>query len=288
MALPLSRKLVGLAVRRRRPAAVLIVAGLGLLQAPAASAVDFCRAVANAHPPTPPYPPYVASSNLSLPYQPPTASQAVIPKTPVTVTVDGRDYPICAVYMSINDSGKQFLPDSSLGLNYPTLEEQPWFTAPGGSFAQAMTTALIANGRWNDGTSNHYWYQTPGPAVTTTNDGKGLLVNPDSIAQPTDSRDSPYFLWDVVGGPMGKTRAVWFNTSSQQWLARDSDNPDLSGKYWYWVLDPANGNNGNSVPGPVPLMGVAAAFGWSRRLRRRLADGRPPTSQPARSARSAP
>lgn len=32
-----------------------------------------------------------------------------------------------------------------------------------------------------------------------------------------------------------------------------------------------------SVPGPLPLMGAAAAFGWSRRLRRRVGSstGRP-------------
>jgi MYXO-CTERM domain-containing protein len=33
----------------------------------------------------------------------------------------------------------------------------------------------------------------------------------------------------------------------------------------------ASGSGSASVPGPLPLMGVAAAFGWSRRLRRRIA-----------------
>jgi hypothetical protein len=30
-----------------------------------------------------------------------------------------------------------------------------------------------------------------------------------------------------------------------------------------------------TVPGPLPVLGASAAFGWSRRLRRRLAAGRP-------------
>ena len=34
----------------------------------------------------------------------------------------------------------------------------------------------------------------------------------------------------------------------------------------------APGSGSASVPGPLPLMGVAAAFGWSRRLRRSIAN----------------
>ncbi len=38
------------------------------------------------------------------------------------------------------------------------------------------------------------------------------------------------------------------------------------------AFDPANGS---SVPGPLPLMGAGAAFGWSRKLRRRIHQVRP-------------
>ena len=34
--------------------------------------------------------------------------------------------------------------------------------------------------------------------------------------------------------------------------------------------NPVPPNDDNDVPGPVPAMGAAAAYGWSRRLRRRL------------------
>jgi MYXO-CTERM domain-containing protein len=37
------------------------------------------------------------------------------------------------------------------------------------------------------------------------------------------------------------------------------------------VVPPAS----NAVPGPLPLFGAAAAFGWSRRLRSRIASSRP-------------
>lgn len=49
-----------------------------------------------------------------------------------------------------------------------------------------------------------------------------------------------------------------------------------------WVLDPATGrvssisnvfSQKTTVPGPVPLLGAGAAFGFSRRLRRRLKGG---------------
>ena len=36
-----------------------------------------------------------------------------------------------------------------------------------------------------------------------------------------------------------------------------------------------------SAPGPLPILGVAAAFRTSRRLRRRLAAARPPAHRPA-------
>ena len=33
--------------------------------------------------------------------------------------------------------------------------------------------------------------------------------------------------------------------------------------------------NSNPVPGPLPLVGIAAAFGWSRKLRRSVVQAHP-------------
>lgn len=43
---------------------------------------------------------------------------------------------------------------------------------------------------------------------------------------------------------------------------------DYNGAITLGQLSPANPTN--PVPGPLPLMGAAAAFGWSRKLRRRI------------------
>lgn len=43
---------------------------------------------------------------------------------------------------------------------------------------------------------------------------------------------------------------------------------NYNGDITFGQLSPANPTN--PVPGPLPLMGAAAAFGWSRKLRRRI------------------
>ena len=44
-----------------------------------------------------------------------------------------------------------------------------------------------------------------------------------------------------------------------------------AGSYFGNYSGSGSGSGSASVPGPLPLMGVAAAFGWSRRLRRSIA-----------------
>lgn len=283
MALLALRNRCGLLFRRRRLAAALLGAGLGLLQVPAASAAPFTGVCPVLGATQPPYP------QSLLPLVPPnvTTLPLAIPQVPVRVSVDGQELPICAVYMSINDSLKpvadviaELSPPNSLilppvvpnDLRFPDLKAQPWFTAPGGSFAQAIATALADNGYWDIGGIRQW-----------KNEGQGFLVNDNPTKQPTDSFDSAYFLWDVVGGSnnsKGKSRVVWYNKSQApdppttpiNWLGRDNDQLDPSTRYWFWVLDAPGGET--SVPGPAPLLGAAAAFRCSRRLRRRLA-GRP-------------
>jgi hypothetical protein len=283
MALPFPGNSLRLLFRRRRLAALLIAGGLGLMQAPAASAAPFTGVCPVLGTTQPPYP------QSLLPLVPPnvTTLPLAIPQVPVRVSVDGQDLPICAVYMSINDSLRpvadviaELSPPNTLilppvvpnDLLFPDLRAQPWFTAPGGSFAQAIARALADNGYWDIG-GIHQW----------KNEGQGFLVNDNPTKQPTDSYDSAYFLWDVVGGDKnskGKSRVVWYNTSQApnppttpiNWLGRDNDQLDPNTRYWFWVLDAPG--DANDVPGPVPLLGAAAAFRCSRQLRRRLAAAR--------------
>ena len=50
-------------------------------------------------------------------------------------------------------------------------------------------------------------------------------------------------------------------------------NSTFGGVTWQWNYAYAERVSPSSVPGPLPLLGAAAAFGWSRRLRKRLSAG---------------
>jgi MYXO-CTERM domain-containing protein len=53
------------------------------------------------------------------------------------------------------------------------------------------------------------------------------------------------------------------------WTLQPADGSDL-----YTANDTINliaGSSSAAVPGPLPLLGAGAAFGWSRRLRKRIA-----------------
>jgi hypothetical protein len=267
----------GLLVKRRRLLALLMASGLGLLQAPAASAAPFtgvCPVLGVTQPAYPtPLPPVVDPPLPPLPGLP-----IAIPQAPVRVNVGGQELPICAVYMSINQSltsvaaavaqfppNTLYLPSSVPNdLLFPDLRAQPLFTAPGGSLAQAIASALVDNGFWNVGPTAYPW----------ADDGKGFLVNINPSQQPNDSTYSAYFLWRAMnenGIPEGKARVLWYNTNMDvaangeiNWQARDESNLDPDTKYWFWVLDAPGG--ATDVPGPGALLGAVAAFRCSRRL----------------------
>lgn len=291
MALIALRNRLGPWARPQRLVAVLLSAGIGLvLQAPAASAAPFTGVCPVLGATQPPYPEPLPPVNPPLPGLP-----LAIPQVPVRVTVAGQELPICAVYMSINESLRPvadavaelsqstnlILPAPvTTDLLFPDLRAQPWYTAPGGSFAQAMASALVENGFWDVGGTKHEW----------ADEGQGFLVNENPSQQPNDSTYSAYFLWDEVGGASnlkGKSRVLWYNTVTDvgpdgmiNWHARDNPDLDPNTRYWFWVLDAPGGET--EVPGPVPLLGAAAAFRSSRRLRRRLAAAQPAAAGSAR------
>ena len=192
-----------------------------------------------------------------------------LPQTPVTVTLkNGSAYPICAVYMSIEQSGKPVseIPVSGVEFNFPELDKQPWYLASGDSLAKDFANALIDNGTWSVPNPS------PPPDSTTLNwndDGFKMLVNEKLSGNPNDSNYSAYFLWKInntPGSTDGKPRVVFFNNGPDKWDANASPSLAADKKYWYWVLDAP----GTEVPGPLPLLGAGAAFGWSRRLRQRV------------------
>jgi len=196
-----------------------------------------------------------------------------IPQTPVWVTptkppaLAGREIPICAVYMSANQSGTpvppELIPDPSIDLNFPDLTLQPWYLGSGNSVAVDFADNLIKNGYWDIPDTG-----TPDPLDTARlnweDDGLKMLVNEKIGNNKNQSNFSPYFLWGKKVSP--KSEVVYYNSSSRKWQNSAENSLDPDTKYWYWVVDAP----GTEVPGPLPLLGAGAAFGWSRRLRQRV------------------
>lgn len=76
----------------------------------------------------------------------------------------------------------------------------------------------------------------------------------------------PYFAYMVSSGSVD-TRG--FDTT----IARAQDfHPFTYSSSTFAILSPPQllFSSSSAVPGPLPLVGAAAAFGWSRRLRKRL------------------
>ena len=211
-----------------------------------------------------------------LPTVPP--GPIAIPQTPVWVTPTkppafaGKQTPICAVYMSASQSGQpvppEVIPGPAIDLNFPDLTLQPWYQAPGNSVAVNFADSLIKNGYWDIPDA-----ATPDPLDTTrlnwNDDGLKMLVNEKIGNNPNQSNFSPYFLWDIDVKPRKvslNAEVVYYNSRSKKWENSAENKLDADTKYWYWVLDAP----GTEVPGPLPLLGAGAAFGWSRRLRQRV------------------
>lgn len=220
-----------------------------------ASAAEFsgvCPVLGNTQPPYPTPP---------LPIDPlvPVSKALAIPQEPIYVTVDGKAYPICAVYMSINESAQPLPPGTILPPGaplepFPDLTQQPWIEPQaannGSQTARAFTDALIATPYWQA-------------------NGQMLQVNQNDLQNQSDD-ESAYFLWKI-GNNAGDSSSTYYKITQGMsgWEVNESTRTDLDERVWYWVLD-APGNGTEQAPAPLPLLGGAAALGWSRRLRRRI------------------
>lgn len=102
--------------------------------------------------------------------------------------------------------------------------------------------------------------QTPGDTVTWTfTDAASSVVSGNLLVSGTYLPSSPL---SAFNGEAGNGAWTLFFTD-----AAGAD--PLSINSWSLTVTP--------VPGPLPLLGVAAAFGYSRRLRRRISTSQPGT-----------
>lgn len=184
-------------------------------------------------------------------FEPQPASPASL--QPIPIAVAGIPYNLCTVYGSFDD----------LAPYLTSAEYAPWYdngdaTGNGADLAKKLADALTQQyypgGEITDSANRLFYALNDGP----TNEGNG-----------TTDFSSAYFLWGDASRPSGRQEWVTAYQESNgnpgfKTVSKFKPAPDQ--KFWYFYADdPING-----VPGPLPLLGAGAAFGWSRRLRRRL------------------
>lgn len=168
-------------------------------------------------------------------------------KQPFEVLVNGTPYLLCTVYGPFKDYLDAYLTDKIYA---------PWYTngaSDAEAFAQAITSSFPTE--INASTDRLYKSINEGPI----NNGNGNTKTDFSSA---------YFLWANASKSNGRQEwvtAYQDSNGNPGYKINSKFKPDPDKAYWYFYADPVNG-----APGPLPLLGAGAAFGWSRRLRRRL------------------
>ena len=67
----------------------------------------------------------------------------------------------------------------------------------------------------------------------------------------------------VLGGAKAAGNGIFYGTTTS------------GGAYGFGAIFAFDSRNSNPVPGPLPVIGIGAALGWSRQLRRRGAQASP-------------
>ncbi len=187
--------------------------------------------------------------------------------------IQGDAKALLTYYISENAGNVEVQAVGSLILPNPLTASDCGF-APGGVIDSSL--ALICAGP--DGNMN--WYNIQGPASFN---GTASISPADSVSGiPTRLRGSlSAFLIDpgyTPGTPI--TSTATFNSTTLAGIGFTT-----TGLLGTWTLQPLDGSDPYTandtiqvvigapppaaVPGPLPLLGAGAAFGWARRLRKR-------------------
>lgn len=144
--------------------------------------------------------------------------------------------------------------------------------------ANALTVPVVVNGTTYDVTTFEGSYSNNSSRFTTTEMpwfGSGSLAEQFAIAvgaqlgTPVLGTNGPYFAYSIVFNP------TFGNTSILSYSYDSSSNPPTvvkssAGEFFNNTYAVVSAQAPSAVPGPLPLFGAAAAFGMSRRLRRRI------------------
>lgn len=194
----------------------------------------------------------------------------------LSVTAAGKQYILCTITTS---------PDNAI------LRQTPWFQEPGTSLASDLAAAILEQ---HSALVNSATHQSPDTKTTDTNWFHDGINNPTGLRGSAASvGDGPYFLRSVDKAAAYQIRRNGFlcrggsvvNNSCNIAQAGKTSGSDL-----VFVLGAPSPSAPapQSVPGPLPLVGAAAAFAWSRPLRRRLQSRPTGPAQATRSPLQAP
>ncbi|MEB3320912.1 MAG: hypothetical protein VKI63_08240 [Cyanobium sp.] len=168
-----------------------------------------------------------------------------------------------------------------------------------GSFDMGMTTIPVSDAAvsiWTESTGNPFVPPNPstaptGQGVTNYSTGSlGIGINglPPASNTANFSLSSPLGGWPPFGVPAGLINTYAINLAiagvtdftgariTGKLKSTSSPGSFSAGLGIFTTNDPATQapnfvyGNAFNVPGPLPIVGAGAAFGWSRRLRRRV------------------
>jgi uncharacterized repeat protein (TIGR03803 family) len=229
-----------------------------------------------------------------------SGSNGAIPVAALTAAGNGLYYGT-TIYGGANNQGAIFEFNSATGLI--TLKDS--FAADYSNGANPTAALTAAGNGLYYGTTSHGGANDNG-AIFEFDSATGSITLKDSFAADSSNGANPYAALAAAGnglyygttfyGGANDNGAIFeFNSATGLITLKDSFAADYSnGAYPYAALTAAgNGlfygttvrggdyNSGvifsfsDSVPGPLPVVGIGAAFGWSRQLRRRVAQASP-------------
>ena len=204
-------------------------------------------------------------------------------------------------YGGSNGTGSIFKFDSAIG----SITLQDSFTGPNGAYPYAALTAAGSGiyygttiyGGSND-TGSIFKFDSATGSITLQDSFTGSN-GADPYAALTAAGNGIYYGTTYGGGGNGFGSIFKFDSATGSITLQDSFTGSNGGGpnaaltaagngiyYGTTVVGGANGTgaiyafdsgvrDSNPVPGPMPLIGATAAFGWSRRLRRRIQAVRP-------------
>jgi hypothetical protein len=171
---------------------------------------------------------------------------------------------------------------SGLGNDHPTS----CTTTPPPGGALSPTNGLICSGEESTPTSDPYKkYSLSGP--TQFSDGNSNLIENANTTTGTanwlfgqDTGGPTFYILNSYTDGTPIDSSATFNSKFLSDVGLDTTPPGTNIGSWYLGADSTDASRiinvivgappSPSVPGPLPLVGTAAAFGWSRRLRRRI------------------